>query len=85
MGAVDGQVEAHPGFALALEASDVARAERCRLRAGVEFRFHFQIEVGNADVFVQTVDRFSAATPMAGRISTQSSRRWALTLMEPEI
>lgn len=32
-------------------------AERCRLRAGVEFRFHFQIEVGNADVFVQTVDR----------------------------
>ncbi|MNG96692.1 hypothetical protein D3C81_862140 [compost metagenome] len=56
MGGIDGQVEAHPALAVALEALDVAGAERCGLGAGVELGGHFKVEIAEARVFVQTID-----------------------------
>ncbi|MNH15463.1 hypothetical protein D3C79_750770 [compost metagenome] len=55
MGGIDGQVEAHPALAVALEALDVAGAERGGLGAGVELGGHFQVQVAQACIFVETV------------------------------
>ena len=55
VGGIDGQVEAHPAFAVALEALDVAGAERGSFGAGVEFGRHFQVQVAQACVFIETV------------------------------
>jgi len=55
MGGVDGQVEAYPGFAVALEAFDIAGAQRGGLGAGVEFGRHFQVDIRQLGVFVEAI------------------------------
>lgn len=57
VGVVGGQVEAHPGFAVALETLDVAGAEGGGLGAGVELGGQLDVRVVDARVFVQAVDR----------------------------
>ncbi|MNP63208.1 hypothetical protein D3C76_1585770 [compost metagenome] len=55
VGGIDGQVEAYPALAVALEALDVSGTERGGLGAGVELGGHFQVKVAQLCVFVETV------------------------------
>ncbi|MCY1550103.1 hypothetical protein D9M68_863260 [compost metagenome] len=55
MGRIDGEVEAYPAFAIALEPLDVAGAERGGLGTGVELGGHFQVQVAQMCVFVETI------------------------------
>ncbi|MNE59942.1 hypothetical protein D3C80_1550630 [compost metagenome] len=58
MGIVNRQVEAYPGFALALETLDVARAQGGCLGSGIQFGRHLQAEVEQHCVFIQAVYGF---------------------------
>ena len=55
MGGVDRQVEAYPGFTVALETLDIAGAERGGLGAGVELGRDFQVDTGELGVFVEAL------------------------------
>ena len=65
MGGVDGQVEAYPGFAIALEALDIAGTQRGGLGAGVEFGRHFQVDTCKFGVFIQAVHGLLGASAKA--------------------
>ncbi|MCY1434689.1 hypothetical protein D9M71_507560 [compost metagenome] len=66
VGVVDGQVEAHPGFAVLLEALDVAGTERGGLGAGVEFGGDDQVEVLQPGIFIEAVDGLLGGEAEAG-------------------
>ncbi|MNE57767.1 hypothetical protein D3C80_1527530 [compost metagenome] len=55
VGGVNRQVEAYPGFAIALEALDVAGAERGSLGPGIELGGNLQVDIGEAGVFIKAV------------------------------
>ncbi|MNT34695.1 hypothetical protein D3C72_1706890 [compost metagenome] len=55
VGIVNRQVEAYPGFAIALEALDVAGAERGSLGPGIELGGNLQVDIGEAGVFIKAV------------------------------
>jgi len=55
VGGVDRQVKAHPRLTVALEAFDIAGAERGGLGAGVQFGGDFQVDAGQLGVFVEAL------------------------------
>ncbi|MNP09122.1 hypothetical protein D3C76_1012140 [compost metagenome] len=75
VGSVNCQVEAHPGLTVALEALDVAGTERGGLGAGVEFGCHFQVDIGQAGVFIKAVHGLFRGLAQ-GRQQTEAEQQW---------
>ncbi|MNE21111.1 hypothetical protein D3C80_1142600 [compost metagenome] len=75
VGGVNCQVEAHPGFAIALEALDVARAERGRLGPGIEFGGNLEVDIGESGVFIQAVHGLFRGLAN-GRQQKQAEQQW---------
>ncbi|MCY1188446.1 hypothetical protein D9M73_295560 [compost metagenome] len=74
MGGVNRQVEAYPGFAIALEALDVAGAERGGLGPGVEFGGQLQVDIGEPGVFIKAVDGLVGGEACAAE--QQAEQQW---------
>ncbi|MCY1362939.1 hypothetical protein D9M69_496810 [compost metagenome] len=67
VGIVDGQVEAHPGLAVTLEALDIASAQRGGLGAGIQLGSELDVEVGEGGVLVEAIDGLVGGETQAGQ------------------